>query len=322
MNTTRRQFAFSLGLLATGLAVESAHGQTYPERPIRFVVPYGAGATLDIVARLVGLEMAKVLGQPLVVDNKPGADAIIGLEYVAKQMPADGYTLVIAAVAGLATLPLTVKNLRFDPLADLPPVLGLVEGKYVFVASAKSGLKTFDDFLAQAKAKPGKLNYGASSTAVRLQSEALLHARALDVVYVPYRSGANYIQALGGGEIQVGFLSESSAISLGDRAHVLAVTGAARSDKFPDAPTFAQVGVKELRGVNYSLNVRAGTPRPIIEKLESAAQQALRQPAVRTQLAAMGLDPVAQPADVAARELADEARSFAEVAQRAGIQPV
>ena len=115
MNHQRRAFALSIGAVASGLATRWAMAQEYPNRPIRFVVPYGAGATLDILARVVGLEMARILGQPVVIENRPGADAIIGFEYVANQVPADGYTIMIAAVSGLATLPLSVKNLRFDP---------------------------------------------------------------------------------------------------------------------------------------------------------------------------------------------------------------
>jgi tripartite-type tricarboxylate transporter receptor subunit TctC len=130
------------------------------------------------------------LGQPVVVENKPGADAIIGFEYVARQLPADGYTLVIAAVSGLATLKLTSKDLRFDPLRDLPPLTDMVEGKYVFGSSSGQPWKSFAEFVSYAKAHPGKLNYGASSTTVRMQTDALMRDLGLDTVYVPYRSGA------------------------------------------------------------------------------------------------------------------------------------
>ncbi|MBM3347432.1 MAG: hypothetical protein FJY55_13190, partial [Betaproteobacteria bacterium] len=131
--------ALGVALLAgsvLALGAGPAAAQPYPARPLRYIVPYGPGATLDIVARTMAPEMGRALGQPMVVENKPGADAIIGLEHVAKQSPADGYTVTIAAVAGLATLPLTAKSLRFDPLKDLPPVIGMVEGAYIFGSSA------------------------------------------------------------------------------------------------------------------------------------------------------------------------------------------
>ncbi len=320
LNKCRILFSsFLIGTCAT--AITPARAQDYPNKAVRFVVPYGAGATLDLVARVVGQELAKILGQAVVIENKPGADAMIGFEYVAKQVPADGYTIVIAAVSGLATLPLTSKSLRFDPLKDLPPVVGMVEGKYILTTPATFSAKTFAEFVAMAKASPGKLNYGASSTTVRLQTDALMRELGLNVVYVPYRSGPNYIQALATNEIQLGFMSESSAISIADRSRVLAVTGARRSEAFPNAPTFAELGMPGVMGVAYSLNLRAGTPKPIVDRLQAATQQALRVPEVRTALAKMGLDAVAQSSEVAAKRLADEARMFAEVAKRAGIKP-
>lgn len=317
----RRLFVRAALATACAAATSGLRAQDFPSRPIRFVVPYGAGATLDLVARVVGQEMARILAQPVVVENKPGADAIIGFEYVAKQMPADGYTIMIAAVSGLATLPLTVKGLRFDPLSDLPPVLGLVEGKYILTVSTQLPVRTFAEFVAHARANPGKLNFGASSTTVRLQTEALLRELGLNVTYVPYRSGPTYIQAIETGEIQMGFVAEGSAMAMGDKARVLAVTGADRSANFRDVPTFVELGLPSIRGVSYSLNVRAGTPRAAWDKLQATATQALQQREVRAQLLKMGLDPVAQPAEAAAKRLAEEARLFGDVARKAGIQP-
>lgn len=311
-----------LSLLLAGMLASSAgHAQEFPNKPIRFIVPYAAGATLDNVARVVGQEMSKILAQPVVIENKPGADAIIGFEYVAKQAPADGYTIMIAAVSGLATLPLTVANLRFDPLKDLPPLVGMVEGKYILSVPGQLPAKNFSELVALAKASPGKLNFGASSTTVRLQTEALLRELGINVVYVPYRSGAQYIQAIASGEIQMGFMAEGSAMSIAQRARALAVTGSQRSDNFRDVPTFNELGLPSIRGVSYSLNVRAGTPKAAADKIQAAAIQALRQPEVKAQLAKMGLDAVAQGPEEAARRLADEARVFADVARRAGITP-
>jgi tripartite-type tricarboxylate transporter receptor subunit TctC len=315
--------AIGLALLAGSLQALGAApvaAQSYPNHPLRYIVPYGPGATLDIVARTMAPEMGKALGQPLIVENKPGADAIIGMEHVAKQSPADGYTVTIAAVAGLATLPLTVKSLRFDPLKDLPPVISMVEGAYIFGSSAKYPWKNFSEFVANAKANPGKLNYGASSTAVRLLSEALIRGAGLNIVYIPYKEGGAYISSVGAGEVQMGFMSEGSAIGLGERFRALAVTGAARRASYRDAPTFAELGHPEIRGVAYSLNVAAGTPRPMIERLNAAAAQALQQPEVKAQYAKMRLDVVGGSPEDAARALAGMARTYAEIAKSVGIQ--
>ena len=315
-----RALALGMACVVGAACMVPAASQTYPNRPIRYIVPYGPGATLDIVARTMAPEMGKTLGQPLVVENKPGADAMIGLEHVAKQSPADGYTVTIAAVAGLATLPLTVKDLRFDPLRDLPPVISMVEGAYIFGSSAKYPWKTFNEFIANAKANPGKLNYGASSTAVRLLSEALIRAAGVSIVYIPYKEGGAYITSVGMGEVQMGFMSEGSAIGLGDRFRALAVTGATRRASYRDAPTFAELGHPEIRGVAYSLNVAAGTPKPIIDRLNAAAGQALQHPDVKSQYAKMRLDVVGGTPDEAARILANMAKTYAEIARNVGIQ--
>ena len=320
MPTLIRVASQALTGLACALATSLTHAQVYPAKPVRYIVPYGPGATLDIVARTMAPEMSRALGQPLIVENKPGADAIIGLEHVAKQSPADGYTVTIAAVAGLATLPLTVKELRFDPLKDLPPVISMVEGAYIFGSAAKYPWKNYAEFVTNGRANPGKLNYGASSTAVRLLSEALIRAVGINVVYIPYKEGGAYITSVGAGEVQMGFMSEGSAIGLGDRFRALAVTGATRRATYRDAPTFAELGHPEIRGVAYSLNVAAGTPKPIVDRLNAAASIALQQPEVRAQYGKMRLDVVGGTPEEAARILATMAKTYAEIAKNVGIQ--
>ena len=320
MSSTLRITCLALASLAALLGTSMASAQNYPAKPVRYIVPYGPGATLDIVARTMAPEMSKALGQPLIVENKPGADAIIGLEHVAKQSPADGYTVTIAAVAGLATLPLTVKELRFDPLKDLPPVISMVEGAYIFGSAAKYPWKNYAEFVTNGRANPGKLNYGASSTAVRLLSEALIRAVGIHVVYIPYKEGGAYITSVGAGEVQMGFMSEGSAIGLGDRFRALAVTGATRRATYRDAPTFAELGHPEIRGVAYSLNVAAGTPKPIVDRLNAAASIALQQPEVRAQYGKMRLDVVGGTPEEAARILATMAKTYAEIAKNVGIQ--
>ena len=299
----------------------AAKAQEYPVKLIRYVVPYSAGATLDIVARVTGNELSKVLGQPIIIENRAGADGIIGFEYVAKQVPKDGYTIVIAAVSNLATLPVTVKELRFDPLKDLPPVTSLVEGRYIFGSASTLPWKNFGEFVAHAKANPGRLNYGASSTTVRLHSEALVRELGLNVVYIPYKEASAYIPAVGSGQVHMGFMAEGSAISLGDKMRVLATTGTQRRETFRDAPTFAELGLPRVRGVNYSLNVPAGVPKTVMDKLHSGAVKALQQPELKSQMAKIRLDVVGDSPEVAAKRLADEAQGFADVARMIGLKP-
>lgn len=265
--------------------------------------------------------MSKTLGQPIVVENKPGATTIIGYEYVAKQVPADGYTIAAVLVTDLATLPVTVKDLRFDPLKDLPPVIGLAEGRFVMGSAAHLPSKSFNELVANAKANPGKLNYGSASVIGRLSAEAVIRQLGLDIVYVPYASGAAYLKGLVAGEVHMGFLAASAARNFGDKFRVLAVTGEQRMPALRDVPTFAELGFPNLRGLSHSLNAPAGIPKAAFDKLHAAASRALQQPAVRAGFQKLQLEITEQSAEVANRRAAEEARYLADIARKAGIQP-
>ena len=303
------------------LAVALARAQDFPTRPITLIVPNSPGTSHDLVARIIAPDMSKLIGQSIVVENKPGAAETIGYAYVAKQAPANGYTLVLALPANLATLPLTIKGLSFDPLKDLPPVIGLVEGRYIFGLSSQLPWKTFKELVDHAKANPGKLNWGTSSPLSRLTTEALLRDLGLEVVFIPYGGGGPYIQALVAGQIQMGFVGEAAVAGLGDKFRVLALTGAQRSARFPEAPTFIELGRPQIQGLTFSLNTAVGVPRPALDKLHSVASRALRQPEVRASFSKILFDVVEQAPEAAAKSLAEQARLFSEIAKKSGIQP-
>jgi len=305
------------GVLATAPAV----AQDYPVRPIRYIVPNTPGVIVDTVARVLAPEMSKVLGQPVVVENKPGGNYVVGFEYVAKQAPADGYTIVSVLVPSMAILPVTARGLSFDPLKDLPPVIGLAEGKYVFGSSAAQPWKTMAELATTAKAAPGKLNFGESSPPVYLLAETLLRQLGLNVVHIPYASGGAYLGAIVSGEVQMGFVGEGSAIGFGDKFRVLGVTGERRSTAYPNSPTFRELGQPNIPGLSLSLNVRAGTSKAITDRLYAAASKALQTPEVKAAYAKLRLDIVEQPAEVAAKALAEEAKMYADVAARIGFKP-
>ena len=171
------------GLVAIAVSTFSCLGasvavsQEYPSRPIRLIVATSAGTLSDLAPRVMATGMSKVLGQPVIVENRPGANSLVGFEYVAKKVPADGYTLASALVAALASLPVGAKDLPFDPLKDLPPVIVFAEGLFVFGSPAQAQWKTFVEMVAYAKANPGKLNYGSSNLNSRLLSEAVFEDR-------------------------------------------------------------------------------------------------------------------------------------------------
>ena len=319
-SVSRHAFWLIAGIASVTLA-DSAVAQTFPVKPVKIVVPSAPGAAADILARAIAPDMSQFLGQSVFVENRTGAGSLIGFEYVARQVPADGHTGIIAAVTGLAILPLTVKDLRFDALKDLPPVIGLVEARLIFGSPAKVPWKSLGEMVTYARANPGKLNHGGSNATVRFWNDALIRGLGIDVVYIPYKESSAYFQALATGEIQMGFVAESSAITLGEKFRVLAATGERRSAASRDVPTLAELGHPRIRGVSYSLNVPAGTPKPAFEKLHAAASRALQQQDVKVRLEKLRMEIDGGPTEAAAKRLAEEAAVLAEVAKASGVQP-
>lgn len=320
-----REFPKQVCRLLAGIALGSlaigAMAQGFPNRPLRIIVPNTPGSSSDNTVRFMSPEFAKHLGQPVIVENRPGANSIIGSEYVAKQLPADGYTLLLVSVTGLASLPVTAKDLRFDPLNDLPPVIGLTDARFVWGISSTLPWKSFAEQVAAARASPGKLNWGSGDAATRLLAEAVIRELALDVVYIPYPTPAPFTRAVIGGEIQMSITAESAIASAGERYRILAVTGTRRQAPLLDVPTFAELGFPRIPGLGWSLNVRAGTPKAEVDKLYAAASQALKDTDVVSRYEKLRMEVNDQPPPVAARRLADTARLFAEMARKVGLQP-
>lgn len=314
--------AFSLLIsAAAAFCPGAATAQEYPSKPIRLIVAESPGTVTDTMARILSPEMSRLLGQPIVIEYKLGAGSLVGLEYVAKQVPADGYTAISVSVTSLATLPLTVKDLRFDPLVDLPPLIGMAEGRLAFASSPKHPWKSLSELVASARANPGNLNYGASSPQVRFPMLILLQDLGLNVVSIPYSAGGPYIQALVAGEVHMGFLGEAAANGFGEKLRVLAVTGDKRSSISPEVPTFAQLGHPQIPGVGYSLNVPAKLPKVAFDKLSAAASRALADGDVKARIAKLQLDIVDESPETAARKLVAIGKSYADIARKAGIQP-
>ncbi len=308
-------FCVSLALV---LGVQSAAAQDYPNKPIRFIAPTSAGTTSDIVARVLAAEMGKILGQSTIVEDKPGAAQIIGLEYIAKQ-PADGYTIGLVGVDGVALLPLISKNLRFDPLVDLVPVAGVGEVRYALAGSTTRPWKTFQDMVAFARANPGKLNYGSSAPQVRFPMLVLMQDLNLDMVHVPFAGGGPYLTAIAANTIDLGVVGEGVGNSLMPRVRFYAITGKTRSAANPDVPTFTELGFPRVYGPAYSLTVRAGTPQAIMDKLTAAAEKALAMPETRAAVAKLQLDINYEKPEAAAKTLADRAKFYGEFGKKVNL---
>jgi len=316
------RFAMSMlsGIVAIGLTSTSM-AQEYPSKPVRWVVSNSPGALADTVARLVAPELSRSLGQPVVVENRTGGGNLIGYEYVARQAAPDGYTVVAAVASELATYPVTVKDLRFDPVKDLPVLIGIVESRLVMGSSSAVPWKTFNEFVANVRTNPGKFNYGTSAALTRLLSGAVIQKLDLNMVDIPYTGGGPMFQAALANQVQMVFVGESTALGNPEKFRVLAVTGDKRRAPFFDVPTFAELGHPQIPGLYVSLNTAVGLPRAALDKLHDAAGRALQNADLRARLSKLSLQVVEETRDNAGKRVPEDARLFAEIAKRAGMQP-
>lgn len=310
-------------VLLAAIAPGAGWAQEFPSRPLRWVVPSGPGNPMDTLSRAMAQEVAKIVGQAVVIENKPGAGGLVGYEYVAKRVPADGYALVTAQPDALASLPVTVKDIQVDLQKDLAPIMSLASGRLVLAVSATRPWKTFNELVADARANPGKLNYGSMSKSTAFFLEIVSRDLGLGMFDVPF--GGNlpaYSQALSEGTAHSALMSETTFGTFGDKLRALAITGDQRSPAMPQLPTFRELGFPQITGFGFSVNTTGGTPAPIVEKLNAAMARALQQPGVRATLARLKLDAAPDTSPQAtARALSELSRTFADAAQRSAYKP-
>jgi tripartite-type tricarboxylate transporter receptor subunit TctC len=302
----RRRHAASLGAL---LVADGARADDCSARPITLVVPFAAGGSIDVLARLAAQQASAGLGQPIVVDNRGGAAGLIGAASVAKAEP-DGYTLLMASAAQVTIPTWTNRSLTFDPPRDLAPVAHVVDRPMALIVSAGSDMRTVDDFVAAARAHRGGLNYASTGvgTISHLVMETLKLAAEIDVIHVPYRGAAPPLNDLHAGQIQGIFTSTASAAPMvaAGKLRPLAVTTTSRSPLFPDVPTMAEAGWPAAEVVVWAgIMAPAGLPRAVARRLERAFVEAALAPGLRERLVKLGADPVGQGA-----------KAFAEVPER------
>jgi tripartite-type tricarboxylate transporter receptor subunit TctC len=316
----RRNLTALLFLLFAQLAAP-VWADEYPTRPVTLIVAGAAGLPIDILSRTLAPAMGAALGQPVVVDNRLGAGSLVGYEYAARR-PADGYTIAMVSVVQLASLPATVKTLRFDPLKGLPPFIGIGEGKVMLVATRSNvPWNNFKDMVSWFKAHPGTLNFGVSAPNTVLLAHALMRDLELQGKVVPYSNAGPLVTDLVAGVHHMAWIGETAVPAVAARAQVLATSGAQRSPKFPDVPTFAELGLSQIPGLGYSVNAPAGTPPEALAKLTRAVQHALEQPEVKARLQLMQLEITNTSAEVARRELQQQAALFSEIGMRVGYAP-
>ncbi|MGB6535107.1 MAG: tripartite tricarboxylate transporter substrate-binding protein [Xanthobacteraceae bacterium] len=321
MTSTRRQI-LRMGTCAATLPalLRPAPAQTYPARPVRIVVPYPAGIAPDIATRLVAQSLSERLGQQFVIDNRPGGAANIGTELVV-HAPPDGYTLLTATMTNVLNISL-YDNLDFNFIRDIAPVSGLVRLPLVLVVNPSVPAKSLAQFVAYAKANPGKINFASvgSGAATDVAGELFNMMAGVHLVNVPYRS--NYLPDLLGGQVQASFtpILQSLGYIQAGKLRPLAVTDAGRSPVLPDVPTIGELLPGYAAVVWDGIGAPARTPPNIIETLNKAINACLQEPAVKARFAALGSEPMLMTPGEFGKFEAAEAAKWAKVIKAAGIK--
>jgi len=312
--------------LALGLTLVPAlaSGQAYPSRPVRMIIPFAPGGASDFVGRIVQPKLGELLGQQIVIENRAGAAGNIGMEAAAKAAP-DGYTVYLGNIGTVAINPAVFPDLAVAPTRDFAAVTQIVDVPSVLVVNPAFAAKSVKEFVAYAKANPGKLNYGSpgSGSQNRLEMELLRKAEGLSMVHVPYKGGAGpAVAALVAGETQVMFTTAPSAIGQirGGRINILAVTSAKRMEQLPSTPTMVESGYADFLSSSWQgIFVPTGTPREIVERLYAVLLQAMKAPEVVERLTKGGVDVATSASPKAFADfVASETQRWGRVAKESG----
>jgi tripartite-type tricarboxylate transporter receptor subunit TctC len=311
----------ALAAVVAALGGAQAQVHDYPNRPITLVVPYAAGGGNDVMARIVGEKMSKTLGQQVVIDNRPGAGGALATRQVAKAAP-DGYTLVIGGTGSLAVNPTLLPNVGYDVRKDFAPVGMIGSSAMIVIIHPTIPANNIPELIALAKQEPGKYTYASAGvgSGIHLGAELFAYMGGIKLVHVPYKGTGPALTDLLGAHVSMYFSSLPSAIGLVKEGKVraLAVTGAKRSDVFPDVPTVAETLPGFEAVLRYGIVAPTGTPRPIIDKLNAALRQALAEPDVIARMARDGTDSVSSTPEEYAADIDREERKWSEVVKRSG----
>ena len=324
MNRVTRLLTIFALLLAGGLCSLPGFAQTYPSKPVRVVVPFAAGGTTDIVTRILAQRMEQIWGQPLIVDNRPGAGGNIGADMVAKSA-ADGYTLLAGTSATHGANPALYARLPYDARHDFVPVAHIAGVPNVLVVTPASGIRSLDDLIGQARTTPGRLSYGSagSGTSLHLAGELFRSAARVDLLHVPYKGAAPATTDLLGGQITMMFNTVPVALPLirSGKLTALAVTSQKRHFALPDVPTFAEQGYKSVESETWvGLFAPAGTARDVVDKLAQALERTLRDKSVVELLRQQGAEPQFMGPDAFSRYVESEIARWGGVVRAAGIK--
>jgi tripartite-type tricarboxylate transporter receptor subunit TctC len=305
-------------------AAAAAQAQGYPSKPVRWIVPYTGGGITDVVTRIVTQKMSGPLGQPIVVDNRPGANSILGSDLAAKAAP-DGYTMLTVIAGYSANVTLYAGKLPFDPLKDLVPVSLVAIAPLIMTVNNNVPAKDVKELIAYAKANPGKLNFGSSGigAAAHLTTELFKQTAGVDMVHVPFKGTAPAMQAAMANDIQI-LVDTPSSLMPQVRAGKLRALGMFSEKRllaYADVPTLAEAGGPALESSTWVLFMAPGaTPKEIVNRLASEAAKGVREPDVQQRLAQTGIEPVGNTPEQAKRFLDAEIAKWAKVITAAGVK--
>ena len=321
MKTTIRWFAAAVLSVA---AVGAAQAQSYPNKPVRLIVPYPAGGTTDIIARVAAQQLSERLKQPFVVENKAGANGAIGSVEVARA-PADGYTLLMGTASTHGINSAVYKSLPYDAVKDFAPVTIVASTPNIIAVHPSVPAKNLQELLALAKAQPGKLNYGSTSLggSPHMSAELLKMMAGVDMVHVPYKGAAPMLTDLMGGQVQVGFDNLPSTINFvrSGKVRAIAVTTPQRWPGAPEIPTVAESGLPgyEVSGW-FGLLAPAGTPPAVLATIQQALAEAVKQPDINKQMLELGAQPVANTPDAFAKLVQADVAKWRDVVKTTGVK--
>lgn len=319
-----RRFLLGLltGMMCLGTALAQS-AQSYPSKPIRFIVPYAPGGSTSHVARLVATKLTESWGQPVLVDNRGGANTVIGTEALARSAP-DGYTIGLTT-SSLATLPHLIASLPFDPVKDLAPVAPLIATQLVLVLHPSVPANNLKEFIALAKARPNQLNFAAVGTgsSTHLAGEVFKSVTGVKMQHVAYKGTAPALTDLIGGQVQLNFDTPVTSVPhiRSGKLKAIAITGKNRLASLPDLPTFAEAGLPEYDfQIWFGVIAPAGTPKDIISKLSTEIARILALPDVKESLALQGLDPFNLSPDQFGALIKADLDKYGKVIKAAGIK--
>lgn len=316
--------AVALFLAGTGTVVAQGKGATdFPTRPIRIVVGFTPGGQPDIFSRLIGTRLGEALGQPVVVDNRPGAGSAIGAKIVADATP-DGHTLLCVSASHVISP--AVRKLNYDPIRDFSGITQMYNASYLLVAAPGLGVKNVKDLIAMAKAKPGALNFGSAGTGsgTHFAGEVFKDVAKIDVVHVPYKGIPEAMNDTMTNRVQIFMapLASSAALVRDGRLTALGVTSLKRVTIYPDIPTIAESGLPGFQFDSWGgLLAPSKTPRAIITKLNREVAAALNNPEIQQRMRSLGAEPAPTTPEAFDKQIVRELAQIGAIARRAGIKP-